>query len=295
MPIPKPNEGESQKDFISRCMGNKTMVKEYPKEKQRAGVCYSQWRSEENVKRFNKVLKIGIRRTQEEVSKKPWNKIRKNKLPASCFLWVENLEKKETWHLPYKEGAGGVDPQTKMYRKAGKVNINAIRNILQNVNLEQAPDDIKKKVKELVKKFGVGKFNKKEEPILVFDNFKELRKLRGVQRKKEKEMKKKYKSVTKVLKEASLSLDSELRKAIQKDQGSNAWLADFSPNEVVYSKREDNVESFYKRKYTITNGEIVLQGSPERVERKVAYESENLNANELIELVEYERQLKRKV
>lgn len=43
MPMPTPNKGESQKDFISRCMGNPTMVKDYKKQNQRAAICYSQW------------------------------------------------------------------------------------------------------------------------------------------------------------------------------------------------------------------------------------------------------------
>lgn len=44
MPIPTPNKGEKRTAFINRCMGNPTMVKEYPKQEQRAGVCHSQWR-----------------------------------------------------------------------------------------------------------------------------------------------------------------------------------------------------------------------------------------------------------
>jgi hypothetical protein len=45
MPLPKPSKGEKEKDFIGRCMGDAAMVKEYPRKKQRAGVCFSQWRS----------------------------------------------------------------------------------------------------------------------------------------------------------------------------------------------------------------------------------------------------------
>jgi HK97 family phage prohead protease len=43
MPIPKPNKGESHKDFDDRCMSNDTMVEEYPDEKQRYAICQSQW------------------------------------------------------------------------------------------------------------------------------------------------------------------------------------------------------------------------------------------------------------
>ena len=44
MPIPKPKDGEKEKDFISRCMSNDTMKEEYPDDDQRLAVCYSTWR-----------------------------------------------------------------------------------------------------------------------------------------------------------------------------------------------------------------------------------------------------------
>lgn len=43
MPIPGPKKSEKQSDFVSRCMGDNTMNKEFPDQKQRAAVCYSQW------------------------------------------------------------------------------------------------------------------------------------------------------------------------------------------------------------------------------------------------------------
>lgn len=42
--LPTPNSGESQDAFIARCMGNDTMNSEYTDQKQRAAICYSQWR-----------------------------------------------------------------------------------------------------------------------------------------------------------------------------------------------------------------------------------------------------------
>jgi len=42
--LPTPSGKEEQQDYISRCMGNDTMVKEFPKQEQRAAVCYAQWR-----------------------------------------------------------------------------------------------------------------------------------------------------------------------------------------------------------------------------------------------------------
>lgn len=44
MPIPGPKKSEKQSDFVSRCMGDNTMNKEFPDQKQRAAVCYSQWK-----------------------------------------------------------------------------------------------------------------------------------------------------------------------------------------------------------------------------------------------------------
>lgn len=43
MPLPKPNPGESKKDFLNRCMGNKAMNNEFPDKAQRYAVCNSQW------------------------------------------------------------------------------------------------------------------------------------------------------------------------------------------------------------------------------------------------------------
>jgi hypothetical protein len=44
MPIPNPKKSEKQGDFVSRCMGDETMNKEFPDQKQRAAVCYSQFK-----------------------------------------------------------------------------------------------------------------------------------------------------------------------------------------------------------------------------------------------------------
>lgn len=41
--LPKPS-GESENEFISRCMGDDQMVKEFPDQDQRAAVCYAQWK-----------------------------------------------------------------------------------------------------------------------------------------------------------------------------------------------------------------------------------------------------------
>lgn len=47
-PLPTPSDNQSEKDFVSSCIGNETMVKEYPDEKQRAAVCYSQFKRKDD-------------------------------------------------------------------------------------------------------------------------------------------------------------------------------------------------------------------------------------------------------
>ncbi len=39
MPIPDRTAGESRDEFISRCMGDSTMVSEFPNTRQRYAVC----------------------------------------------------------------------------------------------------------------------------------------------------------------------------------------------------------------------------------------------------------------
>lgn len=47
MPLPSPrlsgDSPEKKSAFISRCMGDSVMRKEWPKQENRAGVCYSIW------------------------------------------------------------------------------------------------------------------------------------------------------------------------------------------------------------------------------------------------------------
>jgi HK97 family phage major capsid protein/HK97 family phage prohead protease len=43
--LPKPKPDEKKDDFLSRCIGDETMNKEYPDNKQRAAVCYRQWQN----------------------------------------------------------------------------------------------------------------------------------------------------------------------------------------------------------------------------------------------------------
>lgn len=50
MPIPTPRKDEDKEEFMSRCMGDEVMKRDYPDTKQRAAICYKQWREKDNKK-----------------------------------------------------------------------------------------------------------------------------------------------------------------------------------------------------------------------------------------------------
>ena len=43
MPLPTPNKNQSQDSFIKSCMSSEVMKKEFPNNKQRQAVCFSQY------------------------------------------------------------------------------------------------------------------------------------------------------------------------------------------------------------------------------------------------------------
>jgi hypothetical protein len=57
MPIPKPEKNEDRQKFVSRCMGNETMKKDYPDNKQRIAVCLGQTKKTK-AGLFDQVLEI---------------------------------------------------------------------------------------------------------------------------------------------------------------------------------------------------------------------------------------------
>lgn len=100
-------------------------------------------------------------------------------------------------------------------------------------------------------------------------------------------------NANKVMKEAFQSLNQALRKAVDA-QGKRVYLVDFSKDELVFSKYNDEAseEVFYKVKYKIENGEAVFDGTPELVDRKVTYEGA-ITVSDLIELADLNRQAKK--
>ena len=53
MPIPKPNKGEKKDEFISRCMGDSTMNKDFPDNSQRYAICIGQFGKQEKAETYN--------------------------------------------------------------------------------------------------------------------------------------------------------------------------------------------------------------------------------------------------
>jgi hypothetical protein len=45
MPLPKPKNQEKRSEFVSRCIGDDQTAKDFPDQKQRIAICYTQWES----------------------------------------------------------------------------------------------------------------------------------------------------------------------------------------------------------------------------------------------------------
>ena len=45
--MPSPRKGETQKDYISRCMSSKEAQKSFPDQQQRVAFCHSQWKNKD--------------------------------------------------------------------------------------------------------------------------------------------------------------------------------------------------------------------------------------------------------
>jgi len=50
MPLPSPKEDQEKGEFVSSCMSDPDMIKEFPDSKQRAAVCYSQHKRAKKLK-----------------------------------------------------------------------------------------------------------------------------------------------------------------------------------------------------------------------------------------------------
>jgi hypothetical protein len=89
MPLPSPKGKEKQSDFVSRCMGDNTMGKDFENQKQRAAVCYSLW---EKAKASADVV-LGSEGNEiliiNEAAQKTYGGKKRSELKDSDFLFPE--------------------------------------------------------------------------------------------------------------------------------------------------------------------------------------------------------------
>jgi len=57
MPIPAPHDKEEKERFISKCMGDSVMNKEFPEQSQRYAVCLSQWKKSKEKSKASEEVK----------------------------------------------------------------------------------------------------------------------------------------------------------------------------------------------------------------------------------------------
>lgn len=55
MPLPKVNSNESEKEFVSRCVTDSVMNREFPDNKKRIAVCYNIYKRKKKENRGEKV------------------------------------------------------------------------------------------------------------------------------------------------------------------------------------------------------------------------------------------------
>ena len=296
MPLIKPKSGEDQKKFTDRCMGNPTMNNEFPKSKQRYAVCMSQWKAkgeENNLSFLNRIIRSkGMksktqrilnlnkieRMLEQAASTRNWSTVNRSKLPASCYLWSPDPKKKSTWKLPYREGAGGINEKTGMYRKAGPVNLSAIRAIMGAIGSADqgkpmsVPASVYKRAEALAKRHRIGKYKEKFffGGLVISDAFKSLR----------------------------VSLDV----AVAKVFGKKSYVSDFSNTEVVigfYGSDEaidisPDARTYKKVKYKINKGNVEFVGDADDVAKVITYESAELTPEEFHKLLSVDAELRGK-
>ena len=148
MPLPEPKKNQKKNDFVNECMDNADMLKEFSDDKQRAAVCYSQFRkgakasitgdlSGELVVDFTPLIEA------KEMTRKSIND-----LPDSDFAYIEPGGKKvdgktvprSLRHLPIQDAAHVR---------------NALARLSQTKISAEAKSKALKKIKSAAKKFGI--------------------------------------------------------------------------------------------------------------------------------------------
>jgi ATP-dependent Clp protease protease subunit len=111
MPIPTPNKGEKEQDFIDRCMGNETMKTDYPERDQRYAICLRSWEKEHGT---SDMKNFSHNNTVSD-SEPSWGGVDKTSLPRIAFADQGEADKKSTWSYPHHWVSGGSKDDSGVY------------------------------------------------------------------------------------------------------------------------------------------------------------------------------------
>ncbi len=165
MPIPKPIEKQTQDEFMSVCMGNDIMNKEYPDQKQRAAICMTSWKNKDKKEMTDEKMIKEFKATERKVydindveifSVGKWNdeKFTENDLDNL----VKSFDELGTELKPYVKL--GHDDKQKLLQKDGYPSIGWITKLKRNG--EKLLADISgmpKKIYELVQSKAYGRWS----------------------------------------------------------------------------------------------------------------------------------------
>ena len=197
---------------------------------------------------------------EADISNKSWASVDKSKLPSGCFLWVEDPDKKSTWHLPYREGSGEL--KDGMYTAAGPINAGAVRAIqaalggARSGKAMSVPDEVRKKAENLAKQLKIGKYAEAEEK------------------------KSRFKEALYMLEQAFISLGDAIEDAVEDKWGDKYDLYDFSDSEVVLREAPPTSGAapvdfedlkYYRVGYKLTDDEVTFNGEPVEAQQVVDY------------------------
>jgi hypothetical protein len=121
--MPTPNSGESEQDFVARCMKYSDMQKYDPK--QRAAICYSKFREESMHPDFERILTLFLKRYGAEAKDKFVNFVRRNGL---------NILKAYDPTVQFKESFEWVEPLIQPYKNDTEAKYYLVRALTANIS-----------------------------------------------------------------------------------------------------------------------------------------------------------------
>ena len=102
---------------------------------------------------------------EESLVNQPWRETDKRKFPRKAFLWVDDEDRRSTWHIPYRQGTGEIDKRTGYYESAGAVNLNVLRAVAQVIEQKEdgkrmtIPAKIRSKINNVLEVNKIGRYS----------------------------------------------------------------------------------------------------------------------------------------